>query len=95
MREGAVSDGSIVVGRGGWLRLPEEYLRRAGIQTRATARVEGERIVVTSADVGAPLRPATRVALPLAAAAAGGVLLRAAGLVEDVRARLRSHRGGP
>ena len=23
--------GTIVVGRGGWLRLPEEYLRRAGI----------------------------------------------------------------
>ena len=29
---------TIVVGRGGWLRLPEEYLRRAGIVTHATAR---------------------------------------------------------
>ena len=57
VREGAVSDGTIVVGRGGWLRLPEEYLRRVNIQTRATARVEGERIVVTSADGGAAPAP--------------------------------------
>jgi ABC-type lipoprotein export system ATPase subunit len=37
---------TIVVGRGGWLRLPEEYLRRAGIVTHATARLEHDEIVV-------------------------------------------------
>ena len=83
VREGAASDGAIVVGRGGWLRLPEEYLRRAGIETRATARVEGERIVVTSADA----RPAAPVGeeggRPLTAAVSeGGVLVRASGLVK-------------
>ncbi len=31
---------TIVVGRGGWLRLPEELLLRAGIGTKATARFE-------------------------------------------------------
>ena len=83
VREGAVSDGTIVVGRGGWLRLPEEYLRRVNIQTRATARVEGERIVVTSADGGAAPAPAGEqgAALPVATKA-GAVLLRAAGLVK-------------
>jgi ABC-type lipoprotein export system ATPase subunit len=40
---------SIVVGRGGWLRLPEEYLRRAGIRERATARIDDREIRVRSA----------------------------------------------
>ncbi len=40
----------IVVGRGGWLQLPEEFLRRAGITSRASARVEGREIVVGSAE---------------------------------------------
>jgi ABC-type lipoprotein export system ATPase subunit len=37
---------SIVVGRGGWLRLPEELLLRAGIGARATARLEDGAVVV-------------------------------------------------
>jgi ABC-type lipoprotein export system ATPase subunit len=82
VREGAASDGAIVVGRGGWLRLPEEYLRRAGIQTRATARVEGERIIVTSADTRRAASAGDESAPPLAAAASGAVLVRAAGLVK-------------
>src|SRR5262249_23572025 len=40
---------TIVVGRGGWLRLPEEYLRRAGIVTHASARIERDEIVVRAA----------------------------------------------
>jgi ABC-type lipoprotein export system ATPase subunit len=40
---------AIVVGRGGWLRLPEELLLRAGIGVRARARVAGRSIVVTGA----------------------------------------------
>jgi ABC-type lipoprotein export system ATPase subunit len=38
---------TIVVGRGGWLRLPEELLQRAGISDRAAARLEGGTVVVT------------------------------------------------
>jgi ABC-type lipoprotein export system ATPase subunit len=45
-RETGDSD-TIVVGRGGWLRLPEELLLRAGIGTKATARFEGGGVVVT------------------------------------------------
>jgi ABC-type lipoprotein export system ATPase subunit len=43
---GSLPEESIVVGRGGWLRLPEELLRRSGIRTHATARLEGQAIVV-------------------------------------------------
>jgi ABC-type lipoprotein export system ATPase subunit len=50
VREGATGSDAIVVGRGGWLRLPEEYLRRAGIAARARARLEGSEIVVTAAE---------------------------------------------
>ncbi len=42
---GQSGESSIVVGRGGWLRLPQEYLHRAGIGARAAARLEGDRIV--------------------------------------------------
>ena len=44
----AGGDEAIVVGRGGWLRLPEELLRRSGIRDRATARLGDEGIVVRS-----------------------------------------------
>jgi ABC-type lipoprotein export system ATPase subunit len=45
-REGEASD-TIVVGRGGWLRLPEELLLRAGIGAKATARFDHGGVVVT------------------------------------------------
>jgi ABC-type lipoprotein export system ATPase subunit len=45
-RDGEASD-TIVVGRGGWLRLPEELLLRAGIGAKATARFEDGGVVVT------------------------------------------------
>jgi ABC-type lipoprotein export system ATPase subunit len=45
-RDGESSD-TIVVGRGGWLRLPEELLLRAGIGAKATARFENGEVVVT------------------------------------------------
>ena len=41
--DGEASD-TIVVGRGGWLRLPEELLLRAGIGERATAQLEDGRV---------------------------------------------------
>jgi ABC-type lipoprotein export system ATPase subunit len=58
VRDGRVSEEStrrggqseqIVVARGGWIRLPEELLRRAGVELRARATSEGERIVITAA----------------------------------------------
>jgi energy-coupling factor transport system ATP-binding protein len=50
---GSLHESSIVVGRGGWLQLPEELLRRAGIRTHATARLEGRAIVVAGEETPA------------------------------------------
>jgi ABC-type lipoprotein export system ATPase subunit len=58
IRDGRVSEESggdlgeeaIVVGRGGWLHLPEELLRRSGIRTHATARLSGRDIVVSGSE---------------------------------------------
>ena len=41
-------DEAIVVGRGGWLRLSEELLRRTGIGTRASAQLHEEGIVLSA-----------------------------------------------
>jgi ABC-type lipoprotein export system ATPase subunit len=60
-RDGAPGE-SIVVGRGGWIRLPEEFLHRGRIVTRAKARVEGNEIVI-SGDEAVPepqVSPPTR-----------------------------------
>ena len=43
---GAAGDGAIVVGRGGWLRLPEDLLRTAGIDRHATAELRGGAVVL-------------------------------------------------
>jgi ABC-type lipoprotein export system ATPase subunit len=50
-REGDDSD-TIVVGRGGWLRLPEELLLRAGIGGKATARFEEGGVFVSPIGAG-------------------------------------------
>ncbi|HET7554839.1 MAG TPA: ATP-binding cassette domain-containing protein [Gaiellaceae bacterium] len=70
IRDGRVSEetvggeDAIVVGRGGWLRLPQEFLERAGIGTRASASLEGGRIVVSAAgsDGAVPEEPELRLA---------------------------------
>ena len=72
IRDGRVSEetvageATIVVGRGGWLRLPQEFLERAGIGDRAAAALDDDRIVVSAAGEGvreeAPASPAA--ALP-------------------------------
>jgi len=49
---GEGGDEAIVVGRGGWLRLPEELLARAGVRERAAARLEDRNIVITSREPG-------------------------------------------
>jgi energy-coupling factor transport system ATP-binding protein len=59
MRDGRGGE-AIVVGRGGWIRLPEEYLRRSRIVTRARARIEGGEIVISGDEVV----PETSVAAP-------------------------------
>ena len=46
---GDESPDTIVVGRGGWLRLPEDLLLRAGIGERASAALDDGRVVVTPA----------------------------------------------
>ncbi|HEY4349320.1 MAG TPA: ATP-binding cassette domain-containing protein [Gaiellaceae bacterium] len=60
-REEGESSDTIVVGRGGWLRLPEELLQRAGIGERAAARLEKGLIVVSPSG---PATPVAAVAVP-------------------------------
>ena len=84
----AGGEGAIVVGRGGWLRLPEEFLRRAGIRSRATARLDEDAIVVRSAEaVAAPVEPDERVE-PDAQA-------RPREVVAEVRGLTRTYGAGP
>ncbi len=52
---GTLREESIVVGKGGWLRLPEELLRRSGIRTHASARLEGREIVVSGEETSESL----------------------------------------
>jgi ABC-type lipoprotein export system ATPase subunit len=85
IRDGRVSEesgadageGELVVGRGGWLRLPEEFLLRVGIRERARAHIDGGRIVVTPAGDAVPAERADVVALPQAS---GGAAVELAGL---------------
>jgi ABC-type lipoprotein export system ATPase subunit len=66
---GAADESLIVVGRGGWLRLPQEFLDSAGIGTRAAASLEHDRIVVTAAggDGAVPEQAAAAAPQPVAA----------------------------
>jgi ABC-type lipoprotein export system ATPase subunit len=78
-REGGGEE-ALVVGRGGWIRLPEELLVLAGIGGRARAELGSEGIVVrpagaSSAETAAPAAP--DVARP---AAGGRVVAEACGL---------------
>ncbi len=77
---------AIVVGRGGWLRLPEEYLRRAGIRSRATARLERDEIVVRTAE---PTAAETGDARP------GIEPPRLRPVVAEVRGLTKTYRGRP
>jgi ABC-type lipoprotein export system ATPase subunit len=88
--EAALADGgdeAIVVGRGGWLRLSEELLRRTGIHSRATARLHEEGIVIApQPGTGtAPTEEAEPDELPPAAAG---------GLVAELRAVTRTYGEG-
>jgi ABC-type lipoprotein export system ATPase subunit len=76
LRDGRVSDEavrgqrdeSIVLGRGGWVRLPDDLLRRAGLGARLRARAEPGRIVLepgagqdVALEAHTPLAPAPRL----------------------------------
>ena len=63
-REEQSSD-TIVVGRGGWLRLPEELLQRAGIAERASAKLDKARDRRLAGRAGGRGRPPRRAAVPL------------------------------
>ena len=77
-REGGDSD-TIVVGRGGWLRLPEELLLRAGIGAKATARFEEGGVVVSP--VGAvPAQVSDSAPVPAATVSPGRLVVEARGL---------------
>jgi ABC-type lipoprotein export system ATPase subunit len=76
-RDDEASD-TIVVGRGGWLRLPEELLLRAGIGARATARFESGAVLVEPSGDRAPApepgsrsEPGSRVSGPPVAVTRG------------------------
>jgi ABC-type lipoprotein export system ATPase subunit len=79
-RDGDDSD-AIVVGRGGWLRLPEELLLRAGIGTKAVARFHEGSIVVGPAGA-AQAAPAEAPAPAATATTAGPVVASARGLAK-------------
>jgi ABC-type lipoprotein export system ATPase subunit len=72
---------AIVVGRGGWLRLPEELLLRAGIGARATARLADGALIVTPAP-GSVAAAVTEEPHELAAAGDGPVVAEARTLVK-------------
>jgi ABC-type lipoprotein export system ATPase subunit len=86
IRDGRVSEetvageGTIVVGRGGWLRLPQEFLERAGIGARAAASLEDGRIVVSAAGTDGA-RPEPELT-PLAPAAPGATAAALRGVVK-------------
>jgi ABC-type lipoprotein export system ATPase subunit len=88
IRDGRVSeeagrharDESIVVGRGGWLRIPEELLARAGIAGRATAKLADGGIVVQPA--GERARPLSEAPSRRAAATGGEPVAVVSGLAK-------------
>jgi ABC-type lipoprotein export system ATPase subunit len=69
---------TIVVGRGGWLRLPEELLLRAGIGAKATARFADGAVVVTGAGAGA--EPKVSDTVPVSHTTSGRVVATARNL---------------
>jgi ABC-type lipoprotein export system ATPase subunit len=84
--EAALADGgdeTIVVGRGGWLRLSEELLRRTGIHARATVRLHEDGLVLQPAPGADSIDPDDdEEALPERTAGGGvaGVAAEAVGL---------------
>jgi len=80
IRDGRVSDEErghgekIVVSRGGWIRLPEELLRSAGVRDRAEASLEEGRIVVAAVPTAPALEPSPAAATTAARVDREGIL---------------------
>jgi ABC-type lipoprotein export system ATPase subunit len=74
-REG--SEETLVVARGGWLRLPEGLLARAGIGERARAELAGGQIVVRPAGTESPPPLEPEAAVPIEPATDGRVVAEA------------------
>ena len=82
------ADGAIVVGRGGWLRVPEELLRRAGIRTRASARFQEPAVVLLPVDES--VRLADKARLTETPEEAG-----VQGIAAELRALAKTYGSGP
>jgi ABC-type lipoprotein export system ATPase subunit len=78
-----------VVGRGGWIRLPEELLLRAGIGARARAGLTDDGIVV------APAGPAAAEALPAQVPSPARAATRDGRVAAELRAVTKSYGRGP
>jgi ABC-type lipoprotein export system ATPase subunit len=81
-RDDGGSGDTIVVGRGGWLRLPEELLLRAGIGSRARAAYEDGRLVVEPVGAAPEHVPDASGVSDTAPAARGREIVRARGLTK-------------
>ena len=71
-----IENEEIVVARGGWLRLPEELLRRGGIGSRATASLAEQGVVIEGTDEPRPRARARRNPHPATPAATAAIELR-------------------
>jgi ABC-type lipoprotein export system ATPase subunit len=81
--EAALADGggeATVVGRGGWLRLSEELLRRTGIHTHAIARMHEDGLLLQAAPGTAAHESLADEGSPAEPAGAGQVVAEAVGL---------------
>jgi ABC-type lipoprotein export system ATPase subunit len=92
VRDGRVSEESarqtggeetLVVGRGGWIRLPEELLVRAGIGTRARVEVGAVGIVVAPAGPASAEAPSAQAPVAETAAGDGRVVVEARRLTKS------------
>jgi ABC-type lipoprotein export system ATPase subunit len=83
-RARAGDEETLVVGRGGWLRLPEDLLARAGISSRARAELADGRLVLSSAD-GGPSAPSSEETRQQA-----GATVEATGIAAETRAVTKS-----
>jgi len=72
----------LVIGPGGWVRLPDPLRRHAGIGSHAVARAESERLILEPAGEGRAAED--EVALP-AAAAEGAIVAELRGVVRRFR----------
>ena len=84
---GAGGEEAVVVGRGGWLRLPEDLLRAAGIVDRAAVELAADRLVVSASAGDSPVAPPVDAAL---AAARTSVVPGPATPILETRALRRS-----